>query len=116
MNKKKVLIVEDDRVVQSGYCRALDDRVALLHAFSIEQARIMFHANSGLALIVMDGFMPGDVSTIPLVHEFRAAGFTGPMLASSTSAEISLKLVEAGCSYKCPKRGVVAEIELLFDL
>jgi hypothetical protein len=57
-----------------------------------------------IALIAMDACIPGDKpNSMPFVRMVRAAGFTGPMVAMSSTYEGQQALVDAGCDYHCDK-------------
>lgn len=97
----KVLAVEDEEMIQNLWRRQLEGKVEIISAFTIKEAEGKFSANPDVAVILMDGCMPGnELNTLPLVRKFRET-FTGQMIA--TSSRFSWELVKAGCSYECAK-------------
>ena len=101
---KKILIVEDDRVVQNQYSHVFRDKVSTLQAFSIKEARSLFSENPDVDLIVMDACVDNlyEIDSLGLISEMRET-FLGPMVASSRSPVFQDKLMNAGCDYKASK-------------
>lgn len=83
--------------------KALSNKVKVIRALCIEEAKKKFAANRNIVAIVMDACVPGNLpNTQPLVKKLREK-FTGPMIAASSAPEFSQALVDAGCSHKCDK-------------
>ena len=100
---KKVLIVDDDVEQHDRWRNALGGKAVLLNAFSIEEAREKFEANSDIDAIVMDACVPGhSPNTLFLVREFKKT-FTRPMIAVSSDPDYLTILVNAGCTHKSKK-------------
>lgn len=98
---KKVLLVEDMKIVHDGLKKMLGDKISLLSAFTIEGAKKLFEENTDIDAIVIDACVPGEeINTIPLVREFRKE-YNGPMIAISTNGDYQKQLVEAGCNERC---------------
>ena len=98
----KVLIIEDDDNWQQIYSTLLMPRgVNVIPAYTLEDARDLFIRHRDLDAIVVDGQIgPADADiTSLLVREFRIDGFTGPIVAASSSETNCIKLVNAGCNY-----------------
>jgi hypothetical protein len=107
-----VLIVEDSYYEQDDIARALRGKADVLQAYDIGTARQMFMDNrDAINIIVMDACVPGNrPTTPPLVREIRAAGFTGPMIASSSMGDFCQILMRAGCDVDSGGKAQVPEI------
>ena len=104
MDKKKVLVIEDQVWQQDRWRDELGDRVEVLSASSIEEAEKLFSSNPDLAAIVVDACVPGNhPNTPPLVRKFRST-FVGPMIAVSTLESYRSQLVTAGCNHQSTKK------------
>ena len=98
---KKVLIVEDEDCYIDRYTDALTGKVVLLFADNVANAIRMFDENTDVAVVVMDaclssGSMP---NSMPVVKHIREAGYTGDIIANSSSFNRTLKAV--GCNLEC---------------
>ena len=114
---KKVLLVEDDQVIQMGWMVLLEDLpLQLLQARDISQARDLFYDNPDLDAVVMDGCVPGvELNTANLTMEIRKR-FAGPMIAVSSEPDFRRALVQAGCDYACDKNLVPDKLIQLLGL
>lgn len=102
--KKRVLIVEDNDVLQECWRDRLGDKIEIVSALTIEEAEAQFDANPDFAAIAMDACVPGgEINTQPLVRKIRSSGFAGPMIAMSNESKFNDMLVEAGCNHKSEK-------------
>ncbi|MDQ3014893.1 MAG: hypothetical protein M3Q73_03445 [bacterium] len=79
------------------------------------------HLNE-LFIISFDAWMPlipggmieyDNPGTIPLVAELKATGFKGHMIAASACFEHNGSLLDAGCTYNCPKGTEVSLSEMI---
>lgn len=112
---KKVLIVEDNYGWQSIWKRDLQ-KVELLVADSIEEAKKIFSQNDDVDLIVMDACVPGDEpNTMNLVREMRKT-YHGSILANSSVLKYREILLNAGCDKECHKKDVVEKILEILSL
>ncbi|MCX6723387.1 MAG: response regulator [Candidatus Staskawiczbacteria bacterium] len=107
----KVLVVEDTLIAQGFYKLAFKGKVELIFASSIDEAEKQFEANRGnIAVIVMDGCVPGRVlNTEDLTRRFRSA-FDGPIIASSSIPDFRRKLRVAGCDRECTDKLEIPEM------
>lgn len=107
---KKILIVEDLRHLHEMWIIMLKEKVQIISAFTIEEAREKFKDNPDITLITIDGCVPGEsFNTEPLVREFRKT-FKGPIIAASRSLFFRTLLKEAGCDYECSKNELPKKI------
>ena len=57
-----------------------------------------------ISAIILDGCIPGhEVNTIDFILMARRAGFTAPIVASSSLGSYRQMMVRAGCSHEAPK-------------
>jgi len=113
---KTVLIVEDGVPWQTRWARLLADKVILLQAYRIRDARDLFADNPYIDLIALDACVPGaKPNTLELAAHFRQS-FTGPMIAISSEPDYRKQLLDAGCNHDCPKDGLMSKIDLLLRL
>lgn len=99
---KKVLIVEDDSSWQQNYEYALKEKVLIIQAFDLDQARERFASNNDLDAIVMDACIGNHPNTYGITEEFRKT-FKGPMIAASSARDYRKVLMSCGCDYEAPK-------------
>ncbi len=97
--KPTIFVVEDSPVRHSRYQRKLQRFVTIIPATTIEEAETLWEKHKDhVALVVMDGCVPGDhLNTVPLVQIIRTT-FQGPIIAASSSTYNREELVKAGCS------------------
>jgi CheY-like chemotaxis protein len=102
-----VLVVEDDKRWQDNYRDSLKDVARVIAASTPGEAYDLFYEHrQDIALIVMDGsLLGGGLDTLPLVREFRNAGFNGPMIAASSNKEWNAALMDGGkgCDHNSEK-------------
>lgn len=114
---KTILVIDDLANMITAVAKALQgkvivgteawssygDRVCVLGGRYEDEAREAFQKNQAdIALILMDYELEaycGATTGADLTKEFRAAGFTGPILANSSSSHSNKLLMEAGCSH-----------------
>jgi len=115
----KVLVVEDNRMLQRMLTVRFEGRATVLSAYTIDEARALFAANrDSIHLIVLDGclrsaFQVQTPDTLPLIPEFRAT-FRGPIIAASSIVKFRRVMMEAGCDHKVDdKMMLLGEIERL---
>lgn len=106
--RKKILVVEDVNSWQVFYREALGN--CGLDVFVTGKSKEAVHMvrNLDIAVIVMDGILGWDENlpdgtTENLVREIRAWGFTGWILAASSSRTINKVLLQAGCDESAEK-------------
>jgi CheY-like chemotaxis protein len=114
----KVLVVEDNRMLQERFAERLEGKVTVLSAHTVEEARHLFAANPDVRVIALDGYLrpafgdPRPPDTLPLVSEFRQT-FRGKIIAMAFFPHHRQALVAAGCDHSCDKENLPQEIELL---
>ena len=102
----KVLMVEDESLWHYNMRRLLDGKAELLSARTLEDGERLFRENPDVAIVLMDGCVPGDkLNTLPLIGHIRTT-FTGPLVAISGAGDFLVRMVESGCSHKCHKDGL----------
>ncbi len=113
---KKVLVVEDDKDYHEYYKQALDNKVIIISALTIEDARRIFAENPDLGAIVMDACVPGrNPTTLGLTEEFRKI-FKGPMIAVSNDEDFREMLMKKGCDHESKKRDVPHKVLAVLSL
>lgn len=71
----KILIVEDNPAVRQVYVRILSKLpVIVLQADNVDVARSLFLANPEINVVVLDGDVPGSISTGQLAQDIRQQG------------------------------------------
>jgi len=97
---KKVLIIEDSKVLQASWKYDLEDMgMEVIQAFTLEEARAKTAEElHDISLIVMDACLTPDMGaeTLELTAEIRKE-FAGPIMANSSREENQKLLLEAGC-------------------
>jgi len=94
-----VFMVEDELLFQMVCRDVLKGTASLLEAMTLKEAEDLFHRLPEVAIVVMDGCVPGTVlNTLPLVKRIRRV-FTGPMIASSVDEKYRKALLKAGCTH-----------------
>lgn len=112
----KILVVDDTKHWHFRWREELGDKVLIVSAFSIEEAREHFAANPDIVAIVMDACVPGDrPTTLPLVEEFRRT-FKGPIVAVSSIPSYRKQLVIVGCDYESDKDYLSSKILKILSL
>lgn len=119
----KVLLVEDEKDMQRLWEIFLkryytgEEKLALLHAFSLDEAEKLFGNHPDITIIVMDACVPGrSPNTHALVKSFRRY-FQGPMIAVSGVPRYQEELMDAGCSHMASKSELPAKVlEILQSL
>lgn len=122
---RKILIVEDERLWQLLFADDLrGSDFELVFAPTIIEAQELFTQHPEVALIAMDGLVPMlpnkrltavgtcPATTIALVTEMRTT-FVEPIVAISSSRQISETLMGAGCSHVCQKDELAEMIRTL---
>ncbi len=115
----KVLVVEDNEMLQRMFARKLEGKATVLAARTVEEARQLFAENPDVRVIALDGYLSsaldGDrpIDTLPLIGEFRET-FTGTMIAMATFPGHRQEMTGAGCDFQiCEKRMLTREVEIL---
>jgi len=115
--RKKILIVEDDELLQLAWKRLIlaTTPMEVIQAFSIKEAEIVFNENRDLSVIAVDACVPGDEpNTIDMIRQFRKT-FTGPMIAISSRDDFNQILMLAGCDHEIGKGKLVKKIKEIFN-
>lgn len=110
---KKVLLIEDNRDTVTIWKMVLgpfikNEKLLLLTAVSIDEARERFKLNQDIDAIFFDGCIVGpgkEPNTEILVSEFKMS-FSGSMIAASGEEKYREVLLKAGCSHSCNKEDV----------
>jgi DNA-binding response OmpR family regulator len=116
----KVLVVEDDRMLQRMIALQLRDTATVLSAHTLDEARNLFANNPDVRLVVLDGclgsaFRVQIPDTLPLIPEMREI-FHGPIIAASSFPSFREMMMGAGCDHHCvDKRGLSLEIRRLLE-
>ena len=116
MKIKKVFVIEDSIFFHKLWGKALEGKVELIWAISIEEAKVKFADNPDITAIVMDGCiieggaLSKALNTESLVKEFHQIKPEVPIIAVSGNPEFREKLVQAGCSHECRKHSVPAKL------
>ncbi len=114
---KKILIIEDDINHIEKYEAELGGKVELILAETVVDAKRLFDENTDVAAVVVDGCLTdgGEPDTLEVVRHIRRTGFSGPMIANSSTHNKLLR--EAGCDKSCTygDKGIIPTqlIELL---
>lgn len=113
MPTRKIMIVEDERLLLQAYREALKDLgVEILTASTLLEALELFEANRDVALIALDGCFPRAEGESPYPDAgMKSSGekfvlnidYAGPVIACSSDALISRRMVEAGATQACEK-------------
>lgn len=110
---EKVLIVEDDSSIQDVIYAGLTrlGSVEVLRAYTIETARKILAAHSDIAIITLDGCVPGnELNTLPFIGEILASGFTGELIAASSDDAFRDEMMRAGCGRQSSKSRLLSQI------
>ncbi|HXF28524.1 MAG TPA: hypothetical protein VN457_01625 [Chlamydiales bacterium] len=104
---KKILVVNDDKAIQSMVKDMFGSYVEVLQAFTLAKAQELYTQNKDAILIVVDGSVetPKTVDTIPFVEGVVRDGYLGVLLAASQDTDPNVKLMQAGCHYSISEGG-----------
>ncbi|KKQ34496.1 MAG: HD domain protein [Candidatus Nomurabacteria bacterium GW2011_GWB1_37_5] len=112
---KKILVIDDDKMVQLPFKRILGDKYNVLQAYNLKEAAELFQNNPDVDLIVMDGCLSDKgLDTLPLIEEIRKT-FKGTMIASSSRVDYRATMVEKGCSYPMQKWEILEKIHQILE-
>lgn len=101
-----VLLVEDDNLQSRMVERQLRGVAQVITCSTQEEAITLFVQHPNIALILLDGCVPGfSLNTIPLLQQFRMT-FTGPIVAMSGNRSYRQIMMEHGCTHECGKSDV----------
>ncbi len=110
MKKYKVLIVEDEEVLQDLWKEMLTRGgcpIEIFSAFTLEEAREIFAENDEWDAIVVAGCIVGFMFNTAGLVEFFRESFSGPIIAASS--RFNPELIEAGCNFRVDKKSNVSE-------
>ena len=111
---QKILIVEDGCSFQDMYERDLEG-YHLLQAYTLQQGRDLFRASADeIEIVILDGSLGNNEFGDVLAKEIREAGYTGPMIATSSSSALNNQLFQSGCNYAARKEDVCSYIKTQF--
>ena len=113
---KKILFVEDNKMMTDLYKDLLGDKFALVIAISIVEAEHAFKKHPDISVIVLDGFVfdnrdskTPDTSTHELLKKFKET-FKGVIIASSSDPVARKKMILLGCDHECEKWDVPKKV------
>jgi CheY-like chemotaxis protein len=118
VQQRVVLVVEDDRDIQAVYTEyfiTASPSIKILSAYTTTEGKRLFRTHPGADAIVMDGNMPGSITTVELVHFMRRT-YRGPIFATSNDEAMQGELLAAGCDLHCKKHELPQAIILKFGL
>jgi DNA-binding NtrC family response regulator len=103
MKLKKVLVVEDRDFYYEDIIKGLDGKVEVVWAQTLEEGEQCFREYD-FDLIIMDACLEEDwPDSMPLVKKILGSGYKRPIIAASSLAAYSRKLVEAGATHQAEK-------------
>jgi CheY-like chemotaxis protein len=118
---KKILVVDDDRhsqVILTFKLVEIPNKVIILRAQTLAEAKAQFDDNPDLDLIAMDACVPDPTAkgyelhqpnTGPLVKYMRQT-FQGPIVA--VSSMFNDYLLKAGCNHDCDNKHLFPDLAL----
>ena len=107
MDKKKVLVVDDDKSIHEFLATRMKDKVVLLKALTLQQGEELFNANPDISVVVIDACVPGNQPNSQwLVRKIRKTFVDLPIIAISSVNAYQQKLLLAGCSHECDKMSI----------
>jgi DNA-binding response OmpR family regulator len=113
--KKLVLLVEDHQSTGENMKLLLEyEDFEVIWATNTLDALKAFDSNKDqLTAIVLDGYLENTSrdTTIPLIVYMKAQGFSGYMLAASSSSEMRREMMVVGCTDHCPKEHFLSCLE-----
>ena len=111
MNKKeRILVVEDDRLIQNAILRLCGDfNIEVLQAFDLKQAQELFLANQDVDGIIWDGKLP-DGESPSLIEGIISKGYKGPMVANAGDPYVAEKQMKNGCTIYGGKRYSIKDL------
>ncbi|MDD5431231.1 MAG: response regulator [Candidatus Pacebacteria bacterium] len=113
MNKKGLLLVEDDREFAGELLECLGSLgIACHYAEDVAKARNIFGENPNISIILMDRDLKGGGDTLVLTQEFLASRKVF-IIAISNSEQGRKELVDAGCSCQCSKDKIFNLLDLI---
>ncbi len=115
MAQIKILVVEDEPALAMSYARIFEKRQAVvLTASDTDTAMALFRGNPDITAVVLDGEVPGSMSTAELAAEFRKSSKCR-LVAIVGSLDRSHELVKL-CDASCQKPFYAADICKLLGL
>lgn len=112
---QKILIVEDDPLIQDMYQRDLEG-FEIIQALTLEEGRKAFSQFAPeIKAVVLDGSLGYGEFGHVLAKEIRDAGYTGPMIACSSLTTYATDLREGGCDHAVGKGDLGNYMKLLFS-
>lgn len=109
-SEKLVLIADDLPEVISGWTAELKQHeLRCLAVTSLEDLWIAYDLyKDEISGMILDGCIPGDTpNTLPFIQMAREDGFTGQIVAASSSEFYRQMMMQAGCSDQSPKSDAV---------
>ncbi|GEM_PF-3965788 len=109
-----ILIVEDTPLYQRGYQRELAEHTLIIAGTSAVARAEFARMQHTIDIIILDGelaSMDPERDTVDMASDFRAAGFTGPMIAASSNPYIMNQLMEKNrCSHRASPKSDVQDL------
>ena len=116
MNKKLVLLVEDDQFTGENMkaLLELEDFEVILATNTPDSFKAFDLNKDKLTAIILDGSMEktSGNTTIPLIEYIKAQGFGGYILAASSSPVMRMEMMVAGCNDHCPKAHFLTHLKM----
>jgi len=105
INMKIILIVEDSSMYQDFYKESLPE-FTLIQAYTLSEGRLLFESTEDIAAVVLDGQLGNGEYGQTLAGEIRAAGYSGPMIATSSLSTFNENLRREGCNHQANKKDI----------
>ena len=98
MEKKTILIIEDDILLQETFKTHISKKVNLLQAYTCKEAQEIFDKNQeGIDIIAFDWNIKAEWTTLDLIKWIKEK-FSGVMIAMSNDDYLRIKQMEAWCN------------------
>ena len=97
-----VLVVDDEKTWPDYYRTCvIDEPVQVFHAWRIDEAeQLLDEHRENIEVIIVDGYLGEPFQeTLEFISRIRASGFTGPLIAASSSYKNNLAMRTRGCSH-----------------
>jgi CheY-like chemotaxis protein len=111
VDKKVILLVEDDVDAQMFFLDEVGDRARVICAGTEEDAFKIYDAIKNFDLIVLDGELH-HTTTLSFGEHVRDSGYTGTMVACSKSPDFRRLQMKHGCDYECGLKPAAGRLAL----
>ena len=119
MKKKTVFIIEDEESWLKLWKEEISqEKVEIKEASNLIDAEDMLFGKKrdNFDAVVMDGWIGGQ-NTLSVISRIREElGYTGPILAASSSPDFRITMIRHGCDHEAPKEKIpekLAEVLML---